>query len=61
MVKSTTTQIICHIFSNINPDAHVSTKNQKNTKRTKLSIQPLKNRKSLYLQADWFCSVCQHT
>ena len=25
--KSTTTQIICHILSKINPDAHVSTKN----------------------------------
>ena len=26
--KSTTTQILCHIFSKINPDAHVSTKNK---------------------------------
>ena len=28
--KSTTLQILCHIFSKINPDAHVSTKNEYN-------------------------------
>ena len=34
-------------------------KKHKNSKHTKLSTKLLT--KSLYLQADWFSSVCQHT